>query len=103
MKIGQRIKKRREALNITQQEMANAIDVTPQHISAVEQDKRIPSLPFLTKLSEYLGVSIDHLVSGKDVQGEVVLDSITAIKADKGLTPKVRKGLIAIVEEFRRR
>jgi len=40
MNIGQRIRKRREALNITQLDIAKALGVTPQHISAVEQDKR---------------------------------------------------------------
>ena len=41
--------------------MAKALGVTPQHISAIEQDKRVPSLPFLIRLAEYLGVTIDYL------------------------------------------
>jgi len=101
MNIGQRIRKRREALNITQQELAQALGVTPQHISVVEQDKRVPSLTFLAKLAEQLGVSIDYLVSGKATQGEIVLDAIVAIKADKRLTAKAKRGLIALVEELR--
>ena len=65
MNLGQRIRKRREFLNITQQELAQAPGVTPQHISVVEQDKRAPSLTFLAKLAEKIGVSTDYLVSGK--------------------------------------
>jgi len=101
MNIGQRIRKRREVLNITQQELAQALGVTPQHISVVEKDKRVPSLTFLAKLAEQLGVSIDYLVSGKATQGEIVLDAIVAIKADKKLPAKAKKGLIALVEELR--
>jgi len=101
MNLGQRIRKRREALNITQQELAQALGVTPQHISVVEQDKRVPSLIFLAKLAEKIGVSIDYLVSGKVGQGEIVLDPILAIKADKTLTPKAKRALIALVEELR--
>ena len=101
MNIGQRIRKRREVLNITQQELAQALGVTPQHISVVEQNKRVPSLTFLAKLAEQLGVSIDYLVSGKAIHGEIVLDAIVAIKADKRLTAKAKKGLIALVEELR--
>jgi len=101
MNIGQRIRKRREVLNITQQELAQALGVTPQHISVVEQDKRVPSLTFLAKLAEQLGVSIDYLVSGKATQGKIVLDAIVAIKADKRLTAKAKRGLIALVEELR--
>ena len=101
MNVGKRIRERREALNLTQQELAQALGVTPQHISVVEQDKRVPSFAFLTKLAEKLGVSIDYLVTGKATQGEVVLDLIVAIKADKTLTPKAKRGLIALVEELR--
>ena len=101
MNIGQRIRKRRELLNITQQELAQALGVTPQHISVVEQDKRVPSLTFLTKLAEKLGVSIDYLVSGKATQGEIVLDPFIAIKADKRLTTRAKRGLIALLEELR--
>ena len=90
MNLGQRIRKRREALNITQQELAQALGVTPQHISVVEQDKRVPSLTFLAKLSEKIGVSTDYLISGKLGQREIVLDPIVAIKADKTLTHKSR-------------
>ena len=101
MSIGERIRKRREALNLTQQELAQVLDVTPQHISVIEHDKRVPSFAFLTKLAEKLGVSIDYLVSGKATQGEIVLDPIVAIKADKTLTAKAKRGLIALVEELR--
>ncbi|MBA7666008.1 hypothetical protein ES703_74083 [subsurface metagenome] len=81
--------------------MAQALGVTPQHISVVEQDKRVPSLTFLAKLAEKLGVSIDYLVSGKAAQGEIALDPILAIKADKSLTAKAKRALIALVGELR--
>jgi len=55
MSIGKRIRKRRQILKITQQELAKAIGVTPQHISAIEQDKRDPSLSSLARLAEELG------------------------------------------------
>ncbi len=101
MKLGQRIRKRREALNLTQQELAQVLGVTPQHISVVEQDKRLPSLTFLAKLAEKLGVDIDYLVSGKATQGEIMLDPIVAIKADERLKPKVKRALMLLVEELR--
>lgn len=103
MDIGERIRERREALNLTQQELAQALGVTPQHISVVEQDKRVPSLTFLAKLAEHLGISIDYLISGKVAKEGVVsdIDVILAIKADKSLTLKAKKALITLVEELR--
>lgn len=101
MSIGERIRQKREVLNLTQEELGKILGVTPQHISVIEKDKRVPSLTFLAKLAEKLGVSIDYLVSGKATQGEIVLDPIVAIKADKRLTPKAKRALIALVEELR--
>ena len=98
MSLGQRIKKRRQMLKITQQELAQGLGMTPQHISAIEQDKWSPSLAILPKLAESLGVSTDYLLSGKE---GIITDIIPAIKADKTLTLKVKRALIALVEEQR--
>jgi len=99
--LGQKIREKREAFNLTQRELAEVIGITPQHLSLVEQDKKAPSVALLVKLAEKLGVSIDYLVSGKATQGEIVLDPIVAIKADKTLTEKAKRALIALVEELR--
>jgi len=101
MTIGKRIRQRREALNITQEELGKVLGVTAQHISVIEQDKRVPSFAFLIKLADSLGVSIDYLVSGKATQGKIVLDPMVAIKADKKLTAKAKRGLITLLEELR--
>ncbi len=97
MSLGRRIKERREALGLTQQQLAGALGLTPQHISAIEQDKRAPSLPSLAKMAEELGVTVDFLVAGKE---GVVAGIIPAIKADKKLNLKTKKALIALVEEL---
>lgn len=98
MSLGQRLKYRREALKITQRQLAESLDVTPQHISAIEQDKRIPSLPFLTKLAEELGITIDYLVAGKE---GTITDAIPAIKADKKLSLESKKALISLIKTLR--
>lgn len=97
MSVGKRIRKRRQILEMTQQELAKAIGVTPQHISAIEQDKRDPSLSSLAKLAEELGVTIDYLVTGKE---SVITDAIPAIKGDKKLKLKAKKALIALIHEL---
>jgi len=96
--LGQRIIKRRKVLKITQQELANALGITPQHISLIEREKSAPSLTLLPKLADELGVSTDYLLSGKE---GIITDIIPAIKADKTLTLKVKRALIALVEEHR--
>ncbi len=95
MTLGQRVRQRRETLKLTQQQLADALGFTPQHISAIEQDKRLPSIDSLAKFAEELGVSIDYLVTGKE---GLITETIPAIKADKNLGLEVKKALTAIVE-----
>lgn len=97
MDLGQRIRRRRETLNITQQELADALSISPQYISAVENNKKVPSLALISELAKQLGVSVDYLVSGEE---GIIKDTIPAIKADKGLSLKAKKALIALVEEL---
>ncbi len=95
MSLGQRIRGRRQALKLTQQQLAHALGLTPQHLSAIEQDKRVPSLNTMAKLAEELGASIDYLVTGKE---GIITDTIPAIKADKQLKLEAKKALITLVQ-----
>jgi len=102
MSLGERIRKRRQALGTTQEELAEVLKVTPQHISAIEKDKRVPSLAFVARLAEELGVSIDYLVSSRVAdKGGTITGIIPAIKADKRLKLKVKRALITLVGALR--
>ena len=97
MTLGNRIKERRKELDLTQDDLAKSLKVTPQHISAIEQDKRIPSLNMLVELAKMLGVSTDWLLSGQE---GLINDPISAIKALKDLSAKSKKALVSMVEEL---
>lgn len=97
MDIAKRIRERRQILKLTEQELADAIGVTRQHISAIEQGKASPSLAILAKLAEELGVSVDYLVIGKE---GMIMDAIPAIRANKKLSLKAKKALVALIQEL---
>jgi len=97
MSLGRRIKERRKTLGLTQQQLAESLGVTPQHISVIEQDKRSPSLSSLARMAEQLGVTVDFLVVGKE---GTIISVITAVKADKRLNLKTKRALITLVEEL---
>jgi len=97
MKLGQRIRDRRISLEITQENLASNLGVTAQHISAIEKDKRVPSLYFMVRLSKELGVSIDYLVSGKK---GVITEVIPALKANNYLNLSTKKAIITLVKEL---
>jgi len=95
MGIGDRIKARREELELTQLQLALALDVTPQHISVIEKEKRSPSLESLAKLAQELGVTTDYLITGKQT---VLSDTISVIKADGTLSLENKNALVSIIK-----
>lgn len=95
MTLGERLRKRRQAMKLTQQELGKALGLTSQHISAIEQDKRTPSLASIIRMAQELGVSIDYLLTGQE---GVITDTIPAIKADKKLKLEVKKAIITLVQ-----
>lgn len=99
MSLGQRVRERRIALDITQQDLADALEVSPQHISVIEQDKVAPSVALLAKLAQELGVSADYLLSGNE---GIITEVIPSIKADKKLNIEAKKILIALVKQLRK-
>ena len=95
MSLGQRVRNRRLELKLTQQQLAKALDLTSQHISVIEQDKRTPSLASLAKMAEELGVSVDYLITGRK---SIITDTIPAIRADNKLKLPIKKALITLVQ-----
>ena len=63
--IGRRISELRRANHMTQEDLADVLDVSPKHISHVEREVKALSLQNLIKLSRLFGCSLDYLVLGK--------------------------------------
>ena len=99
MSLGDRIRARREGLELTQEQLAAATGLSPQYVSLIEQAKRSPSVSSLARFAEELGVTADYLITGKE---SATSDAISAIKADPELTAEAKKALMATVREFYR-
>ena len=63
--IGIKIKERRQSLRITQEYIANALDVNPSHISNIECGRANPSLTALVKIANILECSVDYFIGGE--------------------------------------
>ncbi|MDY5576132.1 MAG: helix-turn-helix transcriptional regulator [Lachnospiraceae bacterium] len=61
--IGIKIKERRQQLGITQEHIANVLDVNPSHISNIECGRANPSLTALVKIANILKCSVDYFIS----------------------------------------
>ena len=65
MTIGKRIALLRKEKGLTQEELANAMGVSPQAVSKWENDQTCPDISALPKLARFLGVTVDELLEGK--------------------------------------
>ena len=68
--IGDRIRSLRDLHNITQEELAESLQLSTKHISEVERGLSAFSLDRMIDLCAILDTSLDYLVFGKDPIGD---------------------------------
>ncbi len=56
-----RIKVERAELNITQQQLAEAVGVSRQTIVAIERNRFLPSTPLALKISRFFGKPLENI------------------------------------------
>jgi transcriptional regulator with XRE-family HTH domain len=64
--FGTRLKELRKEKNLTQQELADKVDLVKGSISAYEKSLKYPSVEVLIKLCNYFNVSSDYLLGLSD-------------------------------------
>lgn len=77
--IGRKIKEQRVKKNISQEELAEIVDVTPSYISNLERGNRLASLKTTLDIVNALDMSFDYLML------ENMKNSSKEIKIDKNL------------------
>ena len=104
MTIGNRICQLRWARGMSQDDMAEQLGVSPQAVSKWENDQTCPDISLLPKLARFLGVTVDHLLTGEqeeklqmqtapDTQHKRVEDMVLRISVDSPDGEKVRVNL----------
>lgn len=84
MTFGERLYELRKNKNISQEELAELLDVSRQSISKWENDKAYPEMTRLLFMSEYFNVSLDYLMRGTENQNNK--DATVAYKTKNMLT-----------------
>ena len=80
MELGKQIKKHRQEVQLSQEELAERVYVSRQTISNWENDKSYPDVNSLVLLSETFQISLDNLIKG-DI--EVTKDVIQKEEIEK--------------------
>ena len=82
-KVGNFIRKKRKDKNLTQKELAKELGVSDKAISKWERGICCPDISLLKELSSILGVSVNELLSGEDIEklekektDDVLVDSV---------------------------
>ena len=72
---GKRIQKLRKSQGLTQEQLAEELNISAVHMSKIESGKRSCSLDVLAEIAVFFGASLDYLVLGKstekDLRGEI--------------------------------
>ena len=78
MDLGNRIKTEREKLNMSQDDLAQKMDISRQAISKWETGSSYPDIEKILKLSEIFNLSLDELVKGdKNFQENLIKEGKT--------------------------
>lgn len=79
MSFGTNLKKIRQDNDLTQEELAKKINTSRSNIANYENDKNMPSIDILEKLSEILNCSIDYLLGKSDIKNPNLKDKLFLI------------------------
>jgi transcriptional regulator with XRE-family HTH domain len=103
MKFGNRIYDLRKQRGLSQESIANELDVTRQSVSLWETDQASPSIDNLISLCKLFNISLDTFVSGENTSFKEVSEDLDyAIRYDEDLSvlynTKYYKGLFIYLE-----
>ena len=70
--LGKRIATLRKEKGMTQDDIAQKLDVSSQAVSKWENDQTCPDISLLPRLANILGITVDELLSGKEEMKPIV-------------------------------
>ena len=96
-RLGERIREARRKKGLTQEVLAELVDVTPFYMGELERGVKTPSLDVFVRLLEALDVSADTLL--RDSVAPPEGDRVLASRLER-LTPAERATVYALVEAY---
>lgn len=94
--LGKRIKAAREKKNMTQEELAAAVDYGVGHISVIERGVKPPKLDKLVAIANVLDVGTDELLQ-EDLDSAVLLHASEISEKLKALSPESQRKVLNIL------
>ena len=95
MNLGENIYKLRTEKNMSQGDLADALEVSRQSVSKWENNSAVPELEKLMKMAQLFGVSIDEMVSG--VREEKTDTPPQTVLPRQGLSTQQILGIVLLI------
>ena len=99
LSLGDRIKEARKKLKLTQDQLAEKLDVSCVYLSELERNIKMPSMPLFIRLVEELDVSADYLLRDIVSPSTLYPDKTVANKMER-LTQKQKIALSALIDTY---
>ena len=97
--IGRRIKTARENKRLTQEQLAELVDLSPMHVSVIERGVKLPKLETLINIANVLDVSADVLLQDV-VNNQTKLCASEASELIKQLPREDQRRVLAALRSF---
>ena len=97
--IGRRIKTARENKRLTQEQLAELVDLSPMHVSVIERGVKLPKLETLINIANVLDVSADVLLQDV-VNNQIKLCASEASELVSQLSREDQKRVLAALRSF---
>ena len=97
--IGKRIKSAREKKGMTQEQLAELVNLSPMHVSVIERGNKLPRLETLINIANILDVSADVLLQDV-VNNQVKLHTSEASDLIAQLSREDQRRVLAALHSF---
>ena len=97
MDLGKKIMTMRNEKNLSQEQLAEKLNVTRQTISNWENGKFYPDIDSLVNLSKFFNISLDDLLSYDDKVLDYLKDSTDIVKSNKNILYAVLLNILLII------
>lgn len=88
--LGNRIRQERLKLNLTQEQLAEKVDLSTSYIGQIERGERNISLDTLVVICKSLGVTIDYLLQDSiNIEEDIVYNQLYQLISSRSLNEKV--------------
>ncbi len=97
--LGDRIREVRKKQKLTQEQLAERLDISVEFVGQIERNLKMPSIQVFVKLVEVLNVSADYLLRDSVSTGQLFGENAIGHKIEQ-LTPKQRIALEALIDTY---